>query len=373
MVEHCRATCQPGTRYTATRMSYTAAVVGLGTIAGAHLSAIEDQQRLRLTGVCDIDRDILARRGAETSVPGFHDYRELLQTAPDVVVVALPHHLHCDVAVAALEAGCHVLVEKPLAVSVEQCRTLLQAARRARRILAVSDTAAYHPGALLTGVHFRAGTLGRFLSGMHHNVRFYFHAGRPAWFLDPAASGGGMFANVGLHRLAQTRACLPGLVPCAVSAAVSRLAEHPVEACTSALVRYHAGGAMHYEELGYVTRPSWWPLSTHYLFEEGHGDLRRRPLAPGNASQCRARGISGYRRQPLHPGVPRPATPPRRGGSARPRGLGVRRRRGGGARRIRQRGGGAGNRPHRALLAHRPPPARLHPHPDDLPDPGGNS
>ena len=269
MVEHCRATCQPGTRYTATRMSYTAAVVGLGTIAGAHLSAIEDQQRLRLTGVCDIDRDILARRGAETSVPGFHDYRELLQTAPDVVVVALPHHLHCDVAVAALEAGCHVLVEKPLAVSVEQCRTLLQAARRARRILAVSDTAAYHPGALLTGVHFRAGTLGRFLSGMHHNVRFYFHAGRPAWFLDPAASGGGMFANVGLHRLAQTRACLPGLVPCVVSAAVARLAEHPVEACTSALVRYQGGGAMHYEELGYITRPSWWPLSTHYLFEEG--------------------------------------------------------------------------------------------------------
>ena len=250
-------------------MSYTAAVVGLGTIAGAHLSAIEGQQRLRLSGVCDSDPEVLTRRSADASVPGFHDYRELLQTAPDVAVVALPHLLHCDVAVAALEAGCHVLVEKPLAVSVEQCRTMLQAARRARRILAVSDTAAYHPGALLTGARFRAGTLGRFLSGLHHNVRFYFHAGRPAWFLDPASSAGGMFANLGLHRLAQTRACLPGLIPYAVSAAVSRLAEHPVEACTSALVRYRGGGAMHYEELGYVVRPSWWPLTTHYLFEEG--------------------------------------------------------------------------------------------------------
>ena len=269
MVEHWCATCQPGTRYTAPGMSYTAAVVGLGTIAGTHLSAIGDQQRVRLTGLCDLDRDILTRRSAEASVPGFHDYRELLQAGPDVVVVALPHHLHCAVAVAALEAGCHVLVEKPLAVSVEQCRTLLQAAHRARRVLAVSDTAAYHPGALRTGALFRSGTLGRFLSGMHHNVRFYFHAGRPAWFLDPATSGGGMFANVGLHRLAQTRACLPGLSPGAVSAAVSRLAEYPVEACTSALVRYRGGGAMHYEELGYVARPSWWPLTTHYLFEEG--------------------------------------------------------------------------------------------------------
>ena len=74
---------------------------------------------------------------------------------------------------------------------------------------------------------------------------------------------------VGLHRLAQTRACVPGPArpgpaPCAVSDAVSRLAKYPVEACTSALVRYHGGGAMHYEEMGDVARPSWWPLTTHF-------------------------------------------------------------------------------------------------------------
>ena len=78
-----------------------------------------------------------------------------------------------------------------------------------------------------------------------------------------------MFANVGLHRLAQTRACLPGLEPVTVSASVSQVAEHPVEACTSALVRYRTGGAMHYEELGYVPRPAWWSLDAHYVFEEG--------------------------------------------------------------------------------------------------------
>ena len=202
------------------------AVIGLGTIADAHLGAIAEHPRLRLVSVCDVEEETLRPRGAATGVPGFRDYRALLQAAPDVAVVALPHHLHRTVAVAALETGCHVLVEKPLAVSVEQCRTMLRAARRARRVLAVSDTAAHYPGALLTGARFRAGTLGRFLSGLHHNVRFYFHAGRPAWFLDPAASGGGMFANVGLHRLAQTRACLPGLAPCTVSAAVTRLAEY---------------------------------------------------------------------------------------------------------------------------------------------------
>ena len=194
-------------------MSHTVAFIGLGAIAGSHLPAIAAQDGLRLVGVCDRDEHALRERAAAHGVAGYRDYRDLLAAGADVAVVALPHHLHCEVAVAALQDGCHVLVEKPLAVSVEQCRAMLQAARRGRCILAVSDTAAYHPGALLTGERFRSGTLGRFLSGVHHNVRFYFHEGRPAWFLDPAASGGGMFVNVGLHRLAQTRACLPGLEP----------------------------------------------------------------------------------------------------------------------------------------------------------------
>jgi len=250
-------------------MSYTVGFIGLGAIARSHLPAIAAQKGLRLAAVCDRDEHALTSRADEYGVAGYRDYRDLLAAGADVAVVALPHHLHCEAAVAALRAGCHVLVEKPLAVSVEQCRAMLQAARRGRRILAVTDTAAYHPGALRTGERFRDGTLGRFLSGVHHNARFYFHQGRPAWFLDPATSGGGMFANVGLHRLAQTRACLPGLEPVTVSASVSHVPEHPVEACTSALVRYRSGGAMHYEELGYVPRPAWWHLDAHYVFEEG--------------------------------------------------------------------------------------------------------
>ena len=83
--------------------------------------------------VCDRDQRAPRARAAAHGVAG---YRDLLAEGADVAVVALPHHLHCEVAVAALQAGCHVLVEKPLAVSVsvsvsvsvEQCRTMLQAA-----------------------------------------------------------------------------------------------------------------------------------------------------------------------------------------------------------------------------------------------------
>ena len=282
-------------------MSYTVAFIGLGAIARAHLPAIAAQDGLRLTAVCDRDEHAMRAHADEYGVAGYRDYGDLLAEGADVAVVALPHHLHCEAAMAALQAGCHVLVEKPLAVSVEQCRAMLEASGRARRILAVTDTAAYHPGALLTGEMFRDGNLGRFLSGVHHNARFYFHEGRPAWFLDPATSGGGMFANVGLHRLAQTRACLPGLEPVTVSASVSHLAEHPVEACTSALVRYRPGAAMHYEELGYCPRPAWWHLDAHYAFEAG--------MVTFDADRWRLVTRDGAEREEALPGAGNPYGP----------------------------------------------------------------
>ena len=78
-----------------------------------------------------------------------------------------------------------------------------------------------------------------------------------------------MFCNVGVHRLAVARGCLPGLQPMAVTAAVAHLPEHPVEACISALVRYEDDGAMLYEEIGYFPAPEWMNTGTHFAFEQG--------------------------------------------------------------------------------------------------------
>ena len=120
-----------------------------------------------------------------------------------------------------------------------------------------------------TGRRFADGGLGRFFTGSIINVRDYFHAERPAWFLDPALSGGGMFSNVGVHRLATARGCLPGLRPVSVSAAVAHVPEAAVEACTSALVRYEHDGAMLYEEVGYFGRPSFPVTGMRFVFEYG--------------------------------------------------------------------------------------------------------
>lgn len=250
-------------------MSVTIGFIGLGDILPHHVAGLRATPGFQVVSVCDLREEKSRRWAQELGCRGFTDYRGLLTEGPDAVLVALPHGLHCAVTVEALRAGCHVLVEKPMGVSAGECNRMLAASRETGRHLIVAESASFQPGPSLTGRRFRAGDLGRFFTGSVLNERFYFHEGRPAWFLDPALSGGGMFSNVGLHRLGVARACLPGLTPVSVSASVSQVPEYRVEACTSALVRYGEGGAMLYEEVGYYPRPAWLNVGTHFIFEGG--------------------------------------------------------------------------------------------------------
>jgi len=247
----------------------TIGFIGIGNILPSHLKALEANPEYRLVSVCCRSENRLRQTAARLGVKGFTNYRDLLAEKPEVVLVSVPHSLHAEIAIEALRAGCHVLVEKPMAVKVEECNQMLRSAESQARHLLITEAASFQPGALLTGEKFKAGELGRFLTGSIINARFYFHAGRADWFLNPAMSGGGMFINVGMHRLAIARACLAGLTPLSVSASVCQIPHYEIEACTSALVKYQEGGAMLYEEVGYFQRPEWLNCGTHFIFESG--------------------------------------------------------------------------------------------------------
>jgi len=247
----------------------TLGIIGTGNILDSHLRGLEQLPQIDITAICDTNAQRREQIAAQLEVQSYSDYRDLLAEPPDAVLIALPHGLHCIVTVEALRAGCHVLVEKPMAVDVEECRQMLSTAEGCDRQLLVAESASSLPGPVRTGEKFARGDLGPFFTGGIVNERFYFHEGRPEWFLDPAMSGGGMFANIGLHRLAVTRACLPNLTPIAVSGSVSHQPEWKVEACTTALIRYAEGGTVCYEEVGYFPKPEWLNTGTHYIFAEG--------------------------------------------------------------------------------------------------------
>jgi predicted dehydrogenase len=112
------------------------AVVGVGYLGRFHAQKYASLQNCDLVGIADPSAAVRAAVGAELAVPAHADYRELLGRV-DAVSIVTPTPSHFSVAREFLEAGAHVLVEKPMTVTVEEGALLIDAAHRAKRVLQV--------------------------------------------------------------------------------------------------------------------------------------------------------------------------------------------------------------------------------------------
>ena len=102
-----------------------AAVIGVGSMGSRHARIYAALPETDLVAVVSATEATSIRVAAQYGGKAYTDYREMLAVEqPDVVSVAVPTVLHLEVATAVLEAGCHVLVEKPIAASVAEARTL---------------------------------------------------------------------------------------------------------------------------------------------------------------------------------------------------------------------------------------------------------
>jgi predicted dehydrogenase len=117
------------------------AIVGTGAIAAIHIRALAKfKERAAILALCDLYPDkaeILAKEEG-LSVSVYRDYQEALErTDIDLISICLPPALHARVAIDALKAGKHVLVEKPMAGSLEECDQMIEAARESGKLLSV--------------------------------------------------------------------------------------------------------------------------------------------------------------------------------------------------------------------------------------------
>jgi myo-inositol 2-dehydrogenase/D-chiro-inositol 1-dehydrogenase len=113
-------------------------LIGYGAWGSHHAAALAETGGLELAAVCAAGEESRRKAAAEFGVPVVADYRELLALPGlDAVDIVLPTHLHRDVAVAALGAGLHVLLEKPMALDPAECRDILDAWRASRKVLYV--------------------------------------------------------------------------------------------------------------------------------------------------------------------------------------------------------------------------------------------
>jgi predicted dehydrogenase len=138
------------------------AVIGLGTIGFEHLSRLRVHARVRVVGVCDTSA-VLARAVAERfrTGPPFTDAARMLdETRPDVVHVLTPPGSHAALAVQALEAGAHVLAEKPIAPTWDEYVAMRDAARAHGRLLCENHNTRFARAVAAADAAVAAGRIG---------------------------------------------------------------------------------------------------------------------------------------------------------------------------------------------------------------------
>ncbi|MDM5327453.1 Gfo/Idh/MocA family oxidoreductase [Neobacillus sp. CF12] len=117
------------------------AIIGTGAIASAHIKAYQlFQDRCKIVAICDIYPEKAEKMAVDFNldVEVYSDYNQLLNLSQiDLLSVCTPPYTHAEIAIASLDAGKHVLVEKPMASSLEECDAMNLAQKRSGKILSV--------------------------------------------------------------------------------------------------------------------------------------------------------------------------------------------------------------------------------------------
>lgn len=165
-------------------------LVGLGRWGAAHAEVVRALPGAALAAVAVASEESARRAEAELGVPAFAGWRAMLeQIELDAVDIVVPNAMHAEVTLAALEAGLHVLVEKPLATTLADCDAIIQAARRSDRVVAVGHELRLSPlWGHVKGV-IATGRIGRPLACSIHLWRRSFRLGSGGWRHDPARVG----------------------------------------------------------------------------------------------------------------------------------------------------------------------------------------
>jgi predicted dehydrogenase len=120
-------------------------VVGVGVMGSNHARVLADMPGVKLAGIADPERKQRDFVSGALGCPSYSDVDELLASGVDALTIAAPTHLHRGLALASIERGVHVMVEKPIASSVEEGNTIIAAARLAGVTLMVGHVERFNP------------------------------------------------------------------------------------------------------------------------------------------------------------------------------------------------------------------------------------
>lgn len=173
-------------------------VVGLGRAGwGLHVAALEAlPEQYRVVAVSDLDAERMAEAEARLSCRTYANHADLLADGEvELVVVATFSHLHADMSLAAMQAGKHVVVEKPFATCLTDADRMIAAAHQTARVLTCHQNSRYVPDFQKVREVIASGKLGRIF-----HIRIAWHSFGRRWDWQTLRQyGGGMINNNGTH------------------------------------------------------------------------------------------------------------------------------------------------------------------------------
>lgn len=186
-------------------MDLKVAIIGSGNIGHVHARAVQNTPGLALDAIVDNQPDRLAAFTAEFKTPHqFSGLEELLKSGrPEAVVIGVPNYLHAPFAIAALEAGIPVLVEKPMAMNAAEAQQMAEASQKSGAPLMVGQCWRFDTEVGWLRQQVQAGRLGKIIRTKGYGI--HVHWGPDGWFSQKKLAGGGGLADMGVHAIDTAR------------------------------------------------------------------------------------------------------------------------------------------------------------------------
>ncbi|MCP4482331.1 MAG: Gfo/Idh/MocA family oxidoreductase [bacterium] len=175
------------------------ALIGCGRISYKHVEAINNNKnKLKLVAACDL----INKRAQEKGVPVFEDYRDVLKEDIDIVTIATDSGSHAKIALAALNEGKHVIVEKPMALSSDDADKMIKAATNNKVKLSISHQNRFNPTVQKLREAVEKKRFGKLIAG---NARILWNRGKnyyeQASWRGTYAQDGGCLMNQCIHNI----------------------------------------------------------------------------------------------------------------------------------------------------------------------------
>jgi predicted dehydrogenase len=177
-------------------------IIGCGMISRFHAKAVADIKGAKVTACFDSYTESADKFGAEIGCKVYHKFDDMLaDKSVDIVTICTPSGVHAEPAIAAAKAGKHIIVEKPLDITLKRCDAMIAAADKAGVVLSTIFPSRFHESSQLLKKAIDAGRFGRLTMGDSYVKWFrtqeYYDSGawRGTWALD----GGGALMNQAVH------------------------------------------------------------------------------------------------------------------------------------------------------------------------------